>query len=258
MAQDPAVSIKTKMNLSIIRPAADKLLQLVYPRVCPVCGRILTGNIISENNPYICSECYKKPVFPEEPRCLKCSRPVAYEGDGFCPTCLRSVRHFDRGISLLIHDDTAGKILYDLKYSNKRDNADMLVHEAAARYGELISRWDPDVLVPIPVYRKKKVQRGFNQAELLADLLSRYTGIPADPFMLIRSRETSPQKGLDRDQRVKNIRGAFEVTDGNCNSYRTVLLIDDIYTSGATISEAARILKVAGVETVYFLTFSIG
>ena len=246
------------MNLNIIKSTADKLLQLVYPRVCPVCGRILTGSIKSENNPYICSGCYAKLNFPAEPRCLKCSRPVADEGDGFCPTCLKAVKHFDRGISLLIHDDTARKILYDLKYSNKRDNADMLVHEAAARFKEILSRWDPEMLIPIPLNRKKKLQRGFNQAELLADRLSRLTGIPVDPVMLIRSRETSPQKGLDRDQRMKNIRGAFEAADGNCNSYRTVLVVDDIYTSGSTISEAARILKAAGVKTVYFLTFSIG
>ena len=244
-------------TINYLRSAADRLLQLIYPRVCPVCGRILTRNIISQN-PYICAECYGKLSFPEEPRCLKCSRPVSDDSDEFCPTCLKSVRHFDRGSSLLIHDDAAKKILYDLKYSNKRDNADFLAFEAADRMKELLLLWNPDVMIPIPLHRKKTLSRGFNQAELLADRLSHLTDIPVDRVMLIRSRETSPQKGLDRDQRIKNIRGAFTVTDENCNSYRTVLLVDDIYTSGATLSETARVLKEAGVRTVYFLTFSIG
>ena len=162
------------------------------------------------------------------------------------------------------HDETAKKILYDLKYSNRRDCADLLSSEAARRLRPEIVRWNPEVMIPVPLYPKKELQRGYNQAGVLAQKLSRYLekvqiNLPVDQDYLVRVKQTSAQKELSRERRNQNIRGAFEISYKRTGKqYQRVLLVDDIYTSGATLSECARILKKAGTAQVFFLTFSIG
>ena len=112
-------------------------------------------------------------------------------------------------------------------------------------------------MIPIPMYRRKKKFRGYNQAESFSRELARLLGISHEPNLLVRTRSTRPMKELDNVARKKNIAGAFGVPGGRI-PYRTVLLIDDIYTTGATADEAAMTLKNAGAQQVYFLSVSIG
>lgn len=248
------------------RKIAGRALELLYPRICPVCGRILSEHDHTMNaNPYICGKCYKELNFPSGPRCLKCSRPLLDDLQEYCSNCSKDKKYFDQGIALMIHDGAAKKILYDLKFSNKRDNADMLAFEAAQRCREQIAFWDPDIMVPVPLYRKKKRERGFNQAELLSVRLSfclRDYGmsIPVRTDILERVSSTKPMKTLDSRERKENIRGAFRVVTGKDQiaDIKSVMLVDDIYTSGATMSECAGVLKRSGISRVYFLTFSTG
>jgi len=161
----------------------------------------------------------------------------------------------------MMHEGAARKIIYDLKFSNKRDNADMLAYEAAKRCFELIRFWNPDVLIPVPLHRKKELARGFNQSFLLAKKLAYYLeiydmNIPVDPDILVRCRQTLPMKELSGAQRADNIKNAFAVASdakavsGRGFKYKTVLLVDDIYTTGATLSECAGVLKEAGAAAV--------
>ena len=125
------------------------------------------------------------------------------------------------------------------------------------QFGKMIDNWQPDLIVPIPLHIRRKRKRGFNQSLLLAKEIGKLTGIPVDGKILKRIRYTDPQKILDHRLRKQNLHNAFQVSkDIRC--VRTVILIDDIYTTGNTIDEAARKLKLAGVEKVYFLTVSIG
>ena len=266
------------MKKRYIRKLADAASGLVFPRICPVCGHILTENSIKGSpNPYICRKCYEILNFPQNPRCLRCSRPIMNELQEYCRSCERERKHFDQGIALMMHDIAAQKIIYDLKFSNKRDNADMLAFEAVQKCRDMILFWNPDMMIPVPLSRRKERDRGFNQALLLADRLSLYLeeqgiSIPVRADILERTRETSPMKTLDSSQRKINIRGAFRINPGLtghdknssglniCSDITSssILLIDDIYTSGATLSECAGVLKQAGAMNVYFLTFSIG
>ena len=251
---------------SDLRKIAGRALELLYPRLCPVCGRIISGTHPAKGaNPYICEKCYKELNFPDGPRCLKCSRPVSDELEECCRSCSGEKKHFDQGIAVMMHDGAAKKIIYDLKFSNKRDNADMLAFEAAARCREQVAFWAPDVMIPVPLHRKKKRERGFNQAELLSRKLSYYLQdqgimIPVNTDILERASATKPMKTLNSRERRENIRGAFRAVIGKdqITDIRSVMLVDDIYTSGATMSECARVLREAGVSRVYFLTFSIG
>ncbi len=249
----------------------NSILQLLYPRKCPVCGKIINAERIilrgnTDNcNPYICSSCYEKLNIVSGARCMKCSRPLEDNTAEYCTDCISRIRHFDQGIALLIHDDVSKKILYGLKYSNKRDNADVLAYEAARRLADIIAYWDPDVIVPVPVHKKRELERGYNQAEVLARKFVGFLkndGIEykLDPRLLRRNKQTVAQKKLGNEQRQENLKNAFEVNERVLEycEYKSILLIDDIYTSGATLSECAGALKNAGIEKVYFLTFSIG
>lgn len=269
-------------------------VSLLYPYVCPVCGRILSvrragsertaqssGQLSAERrNPYICPACYARISFPKEPRCLCCSRPLEEEEEELCCDCGKKKKHFDAGTSLMLHDEISRKILYDLKYYNKRDNARMLAYEAVLREGQRVLSWKPDVVIPVPLHKKRQQARGFNQARLLAEWFCAYlkelteprecgpgygargsVSLPVDPRYLIRAHRTKAQKELTGDQRRENVRNAFSIrddTDPFRYAGKSILLVDDIYTSGATLSECARVLKLHGAELVYCLTFGMG
>ena len=276
-----------------IQKIMGSAVSLLYPYVCPGCGRILSvrktssertvqssGQLSAKRrNPYICPACYARISFPKEPRCLCCSRPLEEEEEEFCYDCGRKKKHFDAGTSLMLHDEISRKILYDLKYYNKRDNARMLAYEAVLREGQRVLSWKPDVVIPVPLHKKRQQTRGFNQAQLLAEWFCVYLkeltepqacrtygicgaiSLPVDPRYLIRAHKTKAQKELTGDQRRENVRNAFSIrdnTDPARYAGKTILLVDDIYTSGATLSECARVLKLHGAGQVYCLTFGMG
>ena len=161
-----------------------------------MCGQILTKKNISEHDPYICSKCYKKINFVQSPCCMKCSRPLVDDTREYCIDCSNKIRHFDAGMALMIHDDISRKIIYDLKYAGRRDNADMIGYELTKRAGALIRQWDPQVVIPVPVHKSKRIQRGFNQAETLA--LKLRTQIPVDCDYLIRHKKPWPRRNSYR------------------------------------------------------------
>ena len=256
------------------------LLQLLFPRVCPVCGKILPKKITQgEEPPFICSFCEKKLHYPEEPRCLCCSKSVSDPEEEFCEDCRKRKRFFDHGKSLLIHDDYARRILYDLKFGNRRDNADFLGYEMAKQFGDMLSLWNVQALIPVPLHPRRFRQRGYNQAEEIAKKFSYWLEelygtpdavakngvasamtnepwhLPVDTDLLQRTAYTRPQREFGATERARNVAGAFRASA--FARYHSVVLIDDIYTSGATLDACARELKRAGVECVYFLTASV-
>lgn len=189
-----------------------------------------------------------------------CSKPLEDEEEEFCEDCRGRKRQFDQGWGMLLHDDITRKILYDLKFHNRRDNADFVGHAMAGYFADQLKIWNAQALIPVPLHKKRQKRRGYNQAELIAEKMAFWlevTGleISVDRELLVRTNSTLPQRKLNLASRAKNMHNAFSVTEGN--KYKTVVLIDDIYTSGSTLDEAARTLKKSGVERVYFLTASI-
>lgn len=236
-------------------------VSLLFPPVCPLCGQILEKRQKDiEKPPFICEGCFRQLTFPVQPRCMTCSRTLEEEEEELCEECQRKRRYFDQGYGMLIHDDAARKIIYDLKFRNKRDPADFLGWAMAASFKEQLKIWNPQALIPVPLHKKRQKQRGYNQARMLAEKMAFWLckagmEIPVDNEILIRRVSTLPQRELNPARRIQNMHQAFAVTGEK--PYKTVVLIDDIYTSGATLDECARTLKAAGVERVYFLTASI-
>ncbi len=126
----------------------------------------------------------------------------------------------------------------------------------ADQYGYYLREKKVELIVPVPLHRKKMRIRGYNQAALVAEVLGEITGISVDEDILVRVKNTKPLKQLNDKERRRSIRGAFSVRKSVWA--KTIVLIDDIYTTGSTLDEAARVLLKAGAEKVYFLTISIG
>lgn len=227
------------------------LLDILYPRRCPICDVILLPA------KSLCEECAGKITLVREPVCKKCGKPLSDERREFCPDCSKKAHCFSQGKAVFSYEGEIRGSMYRFKYSNKREYAAFYAEMA----GELYSRWVKEkkieVIVPVPMYFRKKWKRGYNQAEVFAKQLGRKLGIAVDRKLVRRIRNTVPQKELNDVQRKSNLKNAFQLVPGVVK-YKQILLVDDIYTTGSTIDEIARVLLDAGAERVYFLCISIG
>ena len=193
----------------------------------------------------------------EEPRCKRCGKPVSGEETEFCYDCRNQKLYYEQGKSLWIHDKLVKKSIYGFKYKNRRVYAQTYGRELIKKFGSLLRIWEIELMIPVPLHKKRYRKRGYNQAFLLAQVISDYTGIPIDDKLVIRKKDTDPQKQFGNKERKANLKNAFELSRKQIQQ-KHILLIDDIYTTGSTINEIARILKKTGVEKIFFLTISIG
>lgn len=226
---------------------------MLYPPVCPICQKIVKK---SERGG-ICHLCQKKIAYIKEPYCMKCGKSLKEETQEYCKDCARISYAFDEGRAVFLHQGEVASSIYRMKFHNKRSYAQVFAGEMAVQFGEWIKRRDIQEIIPVPLHQKRRRRRGYNQAELLAVELGRRTGIPVNSDAVVRVRNTRPQKLLDNRQRIANLNGAFGVRR-QWEVKRNVLVVDDIYTTGNTIHEIARLLKRVGTHKVYFLSISIG
>ncbi len=233
-----------------MKKMAAGAVQVLYPLRCPVCDEI-----VAQPGEKICLECMAKLKLLTPPWCMKCGKKTA-EGEEFCPDCRERRHRFDRGRNLYEYSCAAGPI-YRFKYGGRREYADFFGEQMAEYLGEFIRNVRPDALVPIPLHKSRQAQRGYNQAELLARALGKRTDIPVRSDLLVRVRKTEPMKKLNPQERQNNLKKAFNIA-GNDVKLKTILVVDDIYTTGATMDEAAGVLKEAGIEKVYFAALACG
>lgn len=170
-----------------------------------------------------------------------------------CRDCTKKLRLFAHCFCLMHYEGAARRAMSDIKYRHKKEYLRFFAAAAGEQFGEAIGRLPIDALVPVPVHPKRRRERGYNQAEeLCRELSPRLGGIPVVTDLLRRRKKTSPQKKLGADERMLNLRNAFEPY--HCyENIRTVLLVDDIYTTGATLEACTEALLKAGVERVYGL-----
>lgn len=228
------------------------LQRIFWPEICPFCRQV--------NRDGICSECRKKLEELEirEPKCMRCGKPVRRAEQEYCHDCARTHHIYDRGMALWLHKEPVRSSVYQFKYHNQRAFARYYAEEMFRHYGEQIRRWDPQAIIPIPLHPGRQRKRGYNQAELLALELGQLLHLTTAPELLVRIKNTNPQKKQDKQRRKQNLHHAFALNYRLSKQVKRVLIVDDIYTTGNTINEAAKILKQAGVQKVYFLVISIG
>lgn len=229
-----------------------KLLDLLYPPSCPLCG-----DVLKEGMHGFCDACRGKVDRVKTPVCEICGKEIAKARYVLCEDCARRPKHFVKGFPAFNYVPPMNEGIYRFKYHFERCHASVFAGEIVKTHGKEILSISPEVLIPVPIHKKKLRKRGYNQAEILAGELSRLLGIPVDASVLIRGKNTVPQKKLSPEERKNNLKTAFLSTQNRVN-YRSVLLVDDIYTTGATIEACTERLLEAGVSEVYYTSICIG
>ncbi|HEV2839887.1 MAG TPA: ComF family protein [Chthoniobacterales bacterium] len=226
------------------------LASLFYPALCVVCSDDV------DRDEYLCEDCRRRAPRITAPFCAKCSEPFpgAITQAFSCANCEHRILHFDSAVAAYRSRGLVRKLVHEFKYAQQRH----LRYPLAEWLGETMS--DPrlrglrfDLLVPVPLHPARERERGFNQAALLAELLSGKIGVPLRP-VLERIRYTSTQTAHDRAERMQNLHDAFRLRKKADVRQLRVLLIDDILTTGSTLSECARVLKEAGAISVHAAT----
>lgn len=234
------------MVAAILRIATRWALDFALPPRCAGCG-----TIVAEMHSF-CTECWKAIEFLGNSGCTTCGMPLEATEQRTCGACLARPPRIARTRAAVAYGDIARGFAIRLKYGRK-----VAIARTMARYmAPLISEEGDRLLVPVPLHRSRLWSRGFNQSALVVSELSRRLGVAADPMALRRIRRTPPLKGMSPLQRRKTVSGAFRVRDKAAVEGKTVILIDDVLTSGSTAEACARTLKRAGAARVELVSWA--
>lgn len=232
--------------------AADAVLGVIYPPTCIGCGGA-TGEPHS-----LCARCWSGLAFIERPFCERLGTPFAVDLGLplLSPAAIADPPVFERARAVARYDAVARRLVHRLKYGDRLELARALGGMMARAGAELLA--EAEVIVPVPLHRRRLWWRRFNQAMELARAVSGKSGLPCDPFLLARVKPTKSQVGLSKAQRGENLQGAFRVpAEARARlAGRRVLLVDDVLTTGATANAASRALLRGGAKRVDVLAFA--
>ena len=233
--------------------ALSGLSDLIFPPRCLACGAVL-----GENKRSFCPDCFSQIGFIRSPLCTLCGQPFseAGEGDHLCGACLQASPAFSVARAVGQYDRVLMAVIHRFKYGGKVSLGE--------RLGEFMARFsypnlalaDHSLIMPVPLHPRRLRQRGFNQSLVLAREISRHSALPLDFLSLRRIVFTEPQVGLGKDQRERNLRGAFQVADAGRVMGEKIILVDDVYTTGSTVKECALTLMKNKAESVSVLTLA--
>ena len=231
------------------------LCDLVYPPHCLICQKHL---LHPDPEGILCPNCREGLIRNTPPFCPKCSRHLKNPALARCTQCLKNPRQFDFGWSAFQYTGPIRDLIIRYKYNQKTRLRKLF----ARCMNDFVNRYSLDIrqfdwVVPIPLHAVRLRERSYNQAQLLAEPIALEYGLPLSVGNLVRARNTKQQNLLSEKERWTNIRGAFRINDSAKFSKKNILIIDDLLTTGATVSEAAGVLKSAGAKTVGVLTLAI-
>ena len=245
------------------RSIADRfgwLVDWLYPPRCRACSDSIHG----EDAAYFCASCRGHIELVLHPLCSVCGQPYpdAAGDDHVCALCLSRPPHFIQAQAWACYpreestEHPLRRVIQRFKYGRKVSLGRPLGQLLGRGCHEFLSSCPVDLIIPVPLHPKRLRWRGFNQSVLLARQVCRLYNVPMDALLLYRNRETPPQTQLSEDERRRNMRGAFSLNPHKSVKNQRILLVDDVYTSGATVNECSRMLKKGGAAAVYVVTLA--
>jgi ComF family protein len=224
-------------------------MDVIYPPACPSCR----ARVDAEGN--FCPSCFAKLRMIDTPLCDCCGIPftLQLEASMRCPSCLSDPPDFDVARSALVYDAVSAPLVTALKFHDQWAGLSRYV-QMMLRIGKPLTE-GADMVVPVPLHWRRLWRRRFNQSALLAFGISKLTGLPCETDILRRVHYTKPQMRLDRAARLRNVTRAFHASDAKLRD-KTILLVDDVVTTGATVNACARALKKAGAREVRVLALA--
>lgn len=226
----------------------------MYPNQCPLCGQVTEfENGVRRD---VCRECEDKLSYISGSRCMKCGKQLS-DSEEYCYDCSRCEHVYDQSAAVFLYTAAIKSSIYRYKYDNKREYAKWYAKKMYESCRQQLEIWQPELIVPVPLHPKRLKKRGYNQAQLLAQELGRLSKIPVKGDYLLRIHNTLPMKKLSPKERTKNLEKAF-ILNENSVKYNKIMLVDDIYTTGATFDACAEVLKRNQIQKVYCISLCIG
>lgn len=236
-----------------LKRAGHTILELIYPPFCVLCDQVLAHG----TEAVLCEDCQKTYPVLRDNLCLICGKPLVDHKKERCLDCRKRVHFYEEGKALWVYDDRVKEAIKAYKYRNRREIGPLFAKELARVYNESI-QWPIDMVLPVPLHPKKLKARGFNQTRLMAgEFVKRTSLVLGAEEALKRVVATGPQEGLSDKDRMANVLFAFEA-DPRYVANKNILLIDDVYTTGATVDGCAKALTDSGANEIYIMSVAIG
>ncbi len=229
----------------------DIITELLFPRRCPICD-----DIVKPWGSLCCRECLPRLQYLGANYCMKCGKGLSRQEAEYCHDCRKYPHKFERGRSLYRYESVAGS-LFRFKYQGRQEYADFFGEELYRNLGSDILAMHADAIIPVPLHKSRLNERGYNQAALIGKSLAKRIQIPFHEKIVVRHKKTLPQKQLSYVERQNNLKKAFKLS-GNDVKLNTVIIIDDIYTTGSTVDALAEVFLESGVGKVYVITLAAG
>ena len=236
----------------------SELIDIIYPPRCHICNRFLSPDQRIPPSFHVCTCCLSGLIPITHPMCTICGLPfpTSAGSDHICENCLRKKPWYDFLRSPYIYSGPLMESIQRLKYNMETHLMSFLGHLLSSFDKEWIPNRKDFVIIPVPLHKKRLKERGFNQSLLLGKVLASDLGNQLDYLSLIRERYTRAQTGLKREARKRNVKGAFSIIDPDNVKDKKILLVDDVFTTGYTLNECARILKKSGATNVICITLA--
>lgn len=232
----------------------NTILNVFFPPTCIFCGDVMDFH----TDICACEGCVSELPYIQPAECYVCGRPLdALYTDEVCGGCLYYGQHFDANVSCYVYSDAARDCVLDFKFNKRIDYASTMSKIMVARILQKYGDTPFDMVVPVPLSKERLKTRGYNQSALLAKRIAAELQLPYVPDVLIKKVDTFKQSLTSAQERRNNISGAFGVSSAADVKNKTVLLIDDILTTGATLNECAKTLKQSGALSVCGAVFAV-
>lgn len=236
----------------------EELLTLIYPKICFGCDKSLPP----KHEGYLCPDCLDKINKPQPPFCISCGKSIDPApgrcGIDRCPECAGYSYNFTRGYTASIYDGLIKDCLHNFKYNAHTYLANTLAGVMIDFALKHIDIGKIDAITSVPLHWKRLRDRGFNQASVLASILSKKVNKPFVKNSIYRTKVIKPQVELPRQDRIKNVQGVFRIKNPKNFLDKHILLIDDVFTTGATLNECSKVLLEAGAREVWVFTLTRG